>query len=102
MVLIERRRAKNFKLRQQIDLLSEHSKRLQQLSDEVKSQALIAAREGRISELPDPALRASLSKLFDLQKSMISQMEQHTLANHKTVVTDDELIALLGLPARSE
>ena len=94
MSSIERRHAKNFKLRQQINMLGQQAAQLQHLMAEVQSRTLDAAREGGITELPNSSLKDSLSNLFDLQKTTISQMELQTLGNPRPLITEAELAAL--------
>ena len=102
MTLTERRRADNALLREKMDHIQQTSQQLKDLVDQVQSQALAWAREGKMTDLPNAKLAQSLSAAFAQQRQAMTHIQQdikgierREVSSASVLISDDELNALL-------
>ena len=103
MVLSERRRESNARLREQINQIQHTSEQLKSWVDDVQVQAVAWARLGKLTDLPDAALAQNLNRVFDQQRTAMASIRQEIRgampgdlrATSATLLSDEELAALL-------
>ncbi len=102
MVLTERRRADNALLREKIDHIQHTSQQLKNLVDQVQSQAVAWAREGKVVDLPSAELATTLRHAFAQQRHAMTQIQQGIQGSPSrevpvaaALISEDELNALL-------
>ncbi len=103
MVLSERRRESNARLREQINQIQHRSEQLKSWVDDVQVQAVAWARLGKLTDLPDAALAQNLNRVFDQQRTAMASIRQEIRgaipgdmrAISAALLSDEELAALL-------
>jgi hypothetical protein len=96
----ERRHPENKPLREKINHIQDLSKQLLTLTDHVQKETIAAARAGRVADLPNVALAASLSDAFEGQRAAIARIQQDIRGLVPTIktaalISDAERAALM-------
>jgi hypothetical protein len=98
MPTVERRNPVNAKLREKIDQIKQISLQLQGLIEQVQTETITWARQGKVSDFPCQNFADHLSPAFRQQRAALDQIQQQIRGKSLLVslITDEERAALMA------